>query len=132
VDKIEIRVVETEEELLEKYEYIKEVPLVNVLPRELLIKCLQVKAAMLIGEIDGEYAGTAVIEKTGDNIAVLAVSAKNNARKLMNSFYSWAKGLGVNRVTMMSKFDRDSYERLLGVKLLTAIYEKDLTEWEQQ
>jgi len=129
---VEIRIVETEEELLEKYEYIKKVPLINVLHRDLLIKCLIIKAAMVVGSIDGEVVGIAVVEKTDTNLAILAVYAPNNARKLMAAFYSWAKSLGITRVTMMSTFDREPYEKLFEVKHLTSIYEKDLTKWQQQ
>lgn len=126
-----IRVITTEEELLEKYDGIKQVPLINILPRELLIKCLQGSAIMICGTKDQEDLGVAIIERHGDNMSLLAVNAKNHAKKLMLAFYSWAFDLGIKRITMMSAFDRESYERLFEVKHLTSIYEKDLTEWQQ-
>jgi len=132
MNNVQIRVVETEEELLEKYKDIKEVPLINVLHRDLLIKCLEIKAAMLVGSINGEDVGVAIVEKQNTNMSILAVNAKNSAGKLMAAFYSWAKSIGITRVTMMSTFDRKIYEKLFEVKHLTSIYEKDLTKWQQQ
>ena len=125
---VEIETVGTEEELLERWSSIKEVQLVNVPHWHLLVKCLQGNAVMLKGVIDGEVKGVAVVERSGEVMNLLAVNAKNSARQLMAAFYSWAKDLGVTRISMMSTFDREAYSKLFGVKHITSIYEKDLNE----
>jgi len=126
---IEIKVVKTDDELLKYWPSIKKVPLINVRHSDLLIRCLQGKAVMLLGLIDKEVKGVAVVERLGDNMNLLAVNAKNSARLIMAAFYTWAKGLGVTKVSMMSTFDQDVYCKLFGVRHITSIYEKDLTEW---
>jgi hypothetical protein len=132
MSEIQIRTIETEEDLLRLYPLIKKVPLINILHRDLLIKCLTSQAAMVVGSIDSVDKGVAIVERVQDNLHLLAVWAENSAVEIMPSFYSWAKELGVTRISMMSTYDKDSYERLFGVKLITAIYEKDLTEWQPE
>jgi hypothetical protein len=127
---VEIEVVKTDDDLLKHWSSIKKVTLIRVEHRELLAKCLLGKAIMVLGIIDKEVKGVAVVERIGNNMNMLAVHARNSARLLMNSFYTWAKDLGVTSVSMMSTFDRDAYCKLFGVKHLTSIYEKDLTEWQ--
>ena len=132
MEKTEIRVVETEEELLKLYPLIKKVPLINVRHSDLLVKCLTNGAVMLVGQVDSKDAGVAIVERMGNNMNLLAVWAENSAVKLAEGFYSWAKELGIERISMMSAFDRPAYERLFGVTLVTAIFEKDLKEWQPE
>jgi len=131
-DNIEIKVVKDEEELLANWYLIKQVPLINVLHRDLLILCLQGKAVMMTGWLDGERNAIGIVERHGDNMSVLALNAKNGTRELMTAFYDWAYSIGIKRMTMMSTFNREAYERLFSVKHLTSIYEKDLTQWQPQ
>jgi len=119
-------------ELLKLYPLIKKVPLINVRHSDLLVKCLTNGAVMLVGQVDSKDAGVAIVERMGNNMNLLAVWAENSAVKLAEGFYSWAKELGIERVSMMSAFDRPAYERLFGVNLVTAIFEKDLKEWQPE
>ncbi len=129
---VEIKVVKEEDELLEYWYLIKKVPLINVLHRDLLVLCLQGKAVMLTGWDDGKRCAVGIVERHGDNMSILALNAKNGTKALMTAFYSWAYSLGVKRLTMMSTFNREAYERLFSVKHLTSIYEKDLTGWQPE
>ncbi len=125
---VKIEVIKTEEGVLSWYPELKKVPLVGVQPKDLLVGCLTGKLVMILGYIDDKEVGLGVVERSGDIMNLLAVSAKNNARKLMGAFYSWARSLGCTKVTMMSTFDRKSYEKLFLVKHVTSVYEKDLIE----
>jgi len=128
---VRIKVVRTEEELINSWDLLKEVPLVNIPHRVLLSKCLMGKADMIFGVEDGVNLGMAIVEVNQyGNLEILAVNAKNNTHKLINAFYHWAKEQGINKIIMQSTFDRKAYCRLLGVKFITAIYEKDLTKWQ--
>jgi len=130
VESIKIEVVKTDDELLKYWPAVKKVPLINIRHSDLLIRCLQGQAVMLLGLIDKEVKGVAIVERLGDNMNLLVVNAKNSARNLMAAFYTWAKDLGVTKISMMSTFDRDAYCKLFGVKHITSIYEKDLAKWQ--
>jgi hypothetical protein len=117
---------------LEYWPFIKEVPLIDVRHSDLLARCLQGKAVMLLGFMGGRVKGVAVVERVGDSMNLLAVNAKNSAKNIMAAFYIWAKDLGVTRISMMSTFDRDAYCKLFGVTHLTSIYTKDLTKWQSE
>ena len=127
-----IRIIDQEEELLEKYSWIQQVPLINIPHRELLIKCLQGRAVMIVGTLDDQDLGVAIIERTKDTLSVLAGYCVNNLKLFIKEFYSWANRLGIKRITMMSAHPPEAFARLTGANLLTAIYEKDLTKWEQE
>lgn len=124
--KVEIRVVDTVEDLIKHWDKLTSVPFIGFTPQQILVACLTDKAVMLEGKLDGEVVGISVVERKQHTLHILATYCPNHTRDFTQGFFQWAKSFGITKLSMMYAGLRAPYERLLGCKYITGIYEKDL------
>ena len=123
---IDIIKIDTTDEIIENYHYLKDIPWVKTSAREMLSRCLAKETIMQKFVEDKKTVGIVIYLDKFPTMHVCGVHSRKKLKLFRDMFYSRAKADGFNRLTCVSQIPEKKFIKSTGFKKLHTFYGKVL------
>ena len=114
------------EDFIKYYYLMKDIPLFDITPETCLAKCLTGEFWGYLGTGGKEPVCIVIGRDYGKMAFIVGVWAKNSLKPFLSSFWAILKDQGYTTARSSSMFDIEAYQKLLGMKKLWTVYEREL------
>ena len=123
-DNISINRINNTEEILSCYPEIKEIPFVDVTPKQVLTNILTGKYTLIKGVKDNKTKVVLVLYTYGDTVFVVGVRSRYKELPLfIDTFYKMCKEAGFKRQRSISMIEKNVFEKITKSKYLWGVFE---------
>jgi len=125
---IRVREANTQEEILNHYDLIKEIPTLDVTTETMLARCLIGQYSVLFGDIDEKTKGIVLFEIKNYSVWVVGVSARGCLDLFLTKFYEKLDSMGIVFISAQSALPEDKFIKATKLNKLWTVYGRRISD----